>query len=293
MALRLNVLLTATADGLKGELRMTQAEMGKLRQEFDGTKRQSQETGRALDSMGRSSEGLTNRLGGLRGMIAGLGLGLLARDIVSTAAQMQTLETRLRTLTGSEQAVADAQAYLSATSRRLSQDIFALTDGYAKMLPLVNANLLSTQNARSILEGFSNVAAATGASTAQLSQAMFGLSQGLSSGILRAEELNQVTEPLPGLMQALDRAAGLAAGGFRKLVVEGKVTSDFFRETLIVALQEYEGAAEKTSNNVAAAYTRLTNAWTRFKVALAEPIIDPLAGFLDAISAGLENLRVI
>ncbi|HIE03096.1 MAG TPA: hypothetical protein EYP59_22910, partial [Thiotrichaceae bacterium] len=134
------------------------------------------------------------------------------------------------------------------------------------------------------LEGFANVAARTGASSVQLGQSLFGLTQGLTTGTLRAEELNQITEPLPGLLQQLDKAAGLAAGGFRKMVNAGQITSDMLRDTLLVALQSYEGAAEATAGNLGPTFTRMTNAYTSFKNALEQPVSAILIPLMETLT---------
>lgn len=217
------------------------------------------------------------------------GFGALGAEIVATMGRAQNLNTRLTTLLGSEGEAAKAQEYLAATAQKLSVDYFALGDSYARLLPIVNSGILSTGEARAILEGFSNVAAATGASTDQLGQALFGLSQGLSAGTLRAEELNQITEPLPGIMQALDRAfvkvtgsTDAVAGSFRRAVNDGEVTSSLLRTTLVRALDEYDGAAEKMSGNVTASLTRLRNEWslvvTEMSKSLADPFTDVISG---------------
>lgn len=217
------------------------------------------------------------------------GFGVLGAEIVDTMGRAQNLNTRLRTLLGSEGEAAKAQEYLAETAQKLSVDYFALGDSYARLLPIVNSGILSTGDARKILEGFSNVAAATGASTEQLGQSLFGLSQGLSAGTLRAEELNQITEPLPGIMQALDRAfvkvtgsTDAVAGSFRRAVNDGEVTSGLLRTTLVTALGEYDGAASEMSGNVTASLTRLRNEWslvvTEMSKSLADPFTDVISG---------------
>lgn len=35
----------------------------------------------------------------------------------------------------------------------------------------------------------------------QLEQSLFGLEQGMGNGVIRAEEFNQITDPMPGLLQ--------------------------------------------------------------------------------------------
>src|SRR5690606_34624556 len=114
----------------------------------------------------------------------------------------QTLETRIAAFVGRGAALAETMDFIERTANRQSQSLFTVAESYSKLLPLVDSGVISMREARDILAGFNDVAARTGATSAQLAQTMFGLSQGLSAGVLRAEELNQITEPLPGLLQA-------------------------------------------------------------------------------------------
>jgi tape measure domain-containing protein len=236
---------------------------------------------------------LKNTLVNLAGAYVGLsGLSRFTGDLVSSVAATQQLNTRLQALTSSTEDYNQTWEYLNATANRLSSDVNVLADSYSKLLTLQQVGILTTQDSKDILEGFANVAAQTGAETVQLKQSLFGLTQGLTAGTLRAEELNQITEPLPGLLQKLDQAAGLAAGGFRKMVNAGQITSEMLRITLINALETYEGAAERTANNITPTFTRLTNQYTLFKTALEQPVAAILIPLMEAASQKIQQFTV-
>lgn len=206
---------------------------------------------------------------------------VLGRELLSTITQFEQLDQRLMTLSGSSETFAREQEYIRETIKRLSRVLAAMTDQYTRLLTLQNSGLITKQQARALLEGFADAAAATGASTAQLNQVMYGLSQALSSGVVRAEELNQVTEPMPGLMQAMEKAAGLSAGGLRRLVNEGRVTSEMFGQIMVAALQEFAGEAEKRSDTLDGKWQQLNTTWTELQLSLSEPVVDVLAPILE------------
>lgn len=247
-----------------------------------------------ISKTGGLVESAFSRVGtAVSGAILGMKIADMARDLVQTAAETQNLETRLRSLTASAQAYAQEDAYLIDLAQRHHKSLMALGDSYASVLALEKSGLLSRQQGVAITEGLSNATSALGASSAQLHQVMFGLSQALASGTVHAEELNQVVDPLPGLLQAMDKAAGLGAGGLRKLVNDGKVTSAFFRDDLIKALHEYDGAAERTSGNLTAKFTDIDNAYTRLAKTLNQPLTNALTPFLDATAASLDRLTAV
>lgn len=233
--------------------------------------------GSELGKLTRVAAGLWAAFEGARGI----------SDIVGEVAAFQDIRTRLESLSGSAAAYADNQQYLIELSREQHKELTPLADSYARLLTLQQAGLVTQSQARSLTEGISNAQSALGASTEQVGQAMYGLSQALASPIVRAEDLNQVVEPLPGLLNQLDKAAGLPAGGFRKLMLAGQVTSEFFRDTLIKALGTFDGAAAATGNNINALYRDISNAYTQAAVAFENPINDTLTPVLHTIADAL------
>ncbi|MCW8857000.1 MAG: tape measure protein [Kangiella sp.] len=61
----------------------------------------------------------------------------------------------------------------------------------------------------------------------------FGMAQGLPLGALRKEDLVQIEERLPGLLQESAKASGVDPARFRKMIYDGEVTSQCFKDTLI------------------------------------------------------------
>lgn len=297
----LGITLTADGSGLRGEVKLSRAELDKLGESVRGAGRNAQAGAAGVDRFGREADQasrqarrlsdqsgrLARSMSTLRNAIVAVGVVRLGQDVFETAVQYQLLDNRLRRFTGTAEAFAETKQYLADTADRLGQRVSTLTDSYARFLPMVQSGIMSTREARDIMEGLSDTAVALGADSTQLGQVMYGLSQGLSAGVLRAEELNQVMEPLPGLMQEMDRAAGLPAGGFRKLVNEGQVTSEMFKKTLIQAMASFEGSAAGMANGAAGSAAKLQNAWDEVKLSFAE------SGFLDGVSDGMKSLADI
>ena len=95
---------------------------------------------------------------------------------------------------------------------------------------------------------------------------------------------------MPGLLNKLDKAAGLASGGFRQMIVDGQVTSQFFKETLITALQDYDGAAARTADNVSAKSAEMARAYQQAVVAFEQPISDSFTVFAESSAGALTLL---
>lgn len=214
-----------------------------------------------------------------------------AQKIVTDVGSFQDMQTRLESLTRTNHDYAQSFAYISQVAADQHKELLTLSDGYAKLRVLQNSGVISAGQLKGLFEGINNAASDLGG-TGQLKEIFYGLAQGLSAGTLHAEELNQVMEPLPGLMQSIDKAAGLQAGGFRKLVNDGKITSDMFANVLVKALHDYDGAAAASANNINAKLTDIKNSWTLLIGVISDPINDALTPFLNATKIGLDQTRL-
>ncbi|SMH62528.1 tape measure protein [Azospirillum agricola] len=249
----------------------------------------------ALDGANDRASGLTDMLGTLAGGLKTMG-ALLAVDrvlafggeLIGAASQAQQLERRLASLVGTGAALRDNQDWLSKSADRLGQSTAVLADSYARLLNLSRSGLVTVDQARAFTEGLANAQVKYAADAGRMGDVMYGLSQALASPIVHMEELNQVVEPLPGLLLDLDKAAGLPTGGFRKLIAEGRVTSEVFRDTLLKALKGYAGEAERASGSVEAAFQRIENAQQRFLANGGRLLID---GWISILNAGTTALN--
>ncbi|MCG9755038.1 tape measure protein [Shewanella insulae] len=289
----LKVALTLTADGkqLVATVNGTKVVVSNLNTTLEQTKGASHQASQGLNQLDRQSATTTAALARMRNMAVGAFAGLsainLGQKLSQDLAAFQDVRTRLQSLSGTTAAYADNEKYLLQLTREHHKELIPLADNYAAMLNLVDSGLLTQSQSRAILEGMSNAQSALGATSVQLGQSMYGLSQALASPIVRAEELNQLVEPMPGLLNKMDRAAGLSAGGFRQMVLDGKVTSEFLRNNLIKALQDYSGAAAATAANISAQTRDMKNAYQQLLVAFESPINDSLTPVLSGLTDGL------
>lgn len=77
-----------------------------------------------------------------------------------------------------------------------------------------------------------------GASTAEASNAMLQLSQGLGSGVLRGDELNSIFEQAPNLIQNIADYLGVPIGEIREMASEGELTADIVKAVIFAATDE-------------------------------------------------------
>lgn len=80
--------------------------------------------------------------------------------------------------------------------------------------------------------------------TPEAQAAMLQLTQAMSSGVLRGEELNSVLEQAPTITQAIAKYMGVTIGELRELASEGQVTAQVVKAALFAAAEETNAAFE-------------------------------------------------
>lgn len=277
---RAQALQRSTTDGVTAHRRASEA----VASHASGLRSFAGATSAANDN----SRGFADAIGtvamGLRGMGALLAIDRVQQfgtAMINAAGEALQLERRLASLVGTGAALRDSQDWLTRTADKLGQSTTVLTGSYTQFLNLARSGLVTIDQARSFTVGMADAQAKYAADSGRMGDVMYGLSQALASPIVHMEELNQVTEPLPGLLLDLDKAASLPTGGFRKLIAEGRVTSEMFRDTLLKALKGYAGEAERASGSIEAAYQRMENAQKRFLANGGKALIDGWKNIVD------------
>jgi tape measure domain-containing protein len=243
----------------------------------------------ALEGVGAAAERLKGRFFNLQTAMAGLGAGLLLHSVLDSVKAAQGLEVRLKGLTASSEGYADAMRFIRQTADQLSVNQNDLARSYANLLPFVNSGNISLGQAREILIGMTNAAASTGASSDQLQGAFFGLAQALGSANVQFDEVRQITDPMPGLMQQLDKAVAGTGKTFKDVVSEGKLDASEFATILNKALAGYAGAAEKARDSLASVQTRFGNVITQLTTTLGTPIAEAISPVLDRLAKKLQD----
>ena len=216
---------------------------------------------KALSSVNAKTQKLQGAFGGLKTAIAGIGIGLLAKQAVQVSSNFDKLNVRLGLLTKqsgtfakSQQIAADAQKAfgLSAT-----EALEGITDITARLAPLG----VGVEDIKSTFFGFNTAAKLAGASTIEASNAFRQLAQALGSGRLAGDEFRSISEQIPTLLQPIADELNVPIGKLKELAAEGKLTSDVVLRALRTI--ETEGAAslkELVANDPTQIFKNFSNA---------------------------------
>lgn len=268
---RLLVRIDATTEGLRREI-------SKAEKSVSG----------AQNSIDRSSARISNSFKGVEQSAKRMGLALVgafsAKAFLDAARSMQNLEARLKTVTGSTRAAEEAMSFLKATAAEQSVELSSLADGFNRLLPSVKAGRLSFNEMSSILTLANDNIKAFGLSSSEATGLFLGLSQTFGSGTVQMEDLRQITDRLPGSLDAIAAALKTDVAGLKDMVAQGTFTAEMLKGPLMEAFKLNEGAAKDLAGTFDSSMTRMKNAFAELSDAIAD------LGVLDAISAAVEEV---
>lgn len=200
------------------------------------------------------------------------------------------LESRLLSLAKTYASVRTAQAFIGLTDTftQTTARLERMNDGMQDTVELQNMIYRAAQSSRGAYQDTADMVAKLGTlapdafnssgeivafaeqinkqfalagTNAQGQQAaMLQLTQALSSGTLRGEELNSVLENAPTIAQAIARYMGATVGEMREMASEGKITAQVVKNALFDAAAETNKAFSDIPLTFGQAWTMAGNA---------------------------------
>ncbi len=211
----------------------------------------------------------------------GVAGGLMLKSLAQTGMTFDSLERGLTAVMGSSSL---AQAELIKLREVAKLPGLGLQEAIQGSINL-QATGLSAEVARDSLMAFGNALATVGKGKAELDGVVVALSQIQSKGKVSAEEINQIAERVPQIRKVMQDAFGTADTevlqkmGLSTEEFIGKVTTELQKLPLVA------GGFQLSVEN-------MTDSWTLLKLALAEPLTEPLqklADFLGGLAMKIEE----
>lgn len=256
--------LDAQMERLGATIRSTQTQ-------YDLVTKEMQEAQRAANTAAQSQNRYNQSM--REGKTAASGLGSTLRSLAATylsfqsvkglaglSDQVSQIDARLQLVTGSEKAAAEAQEAIYAAALR-SRGLYTDMAGTVAKLGTLAGNAF-TGGAEQIVafaEQLQKQMRLSGTSGTEAQAAMLQLTQGLSSGVLRGEELNSVLEQTPMIAQTIAEYMGVTTGEMRELASQGKVTSDVVVSAILGAVEETNAAFAQLPMTWADVWTQMQN----------------------------------
>ena len=235
----------------------------RMRQIIDDLEGSQRRTASASSDLASSIRNLAGTYLSLRGMQS---LFTLSDTIASTTARLDMMNDGLQDTEELNQMIYES----AQRSRGLYTDT---ADFVSNLGNLAGEAFSSNAELIAFAEQINKQIAISGTAGQQAQAAMLQLTQGLSSGALRGEELNSVLENTPMIAQTIANYMGVTTGEMRELASEGQVTAAVVKNAMFAAAEETNAKFEEMPMTWAQVWNKMQNQ--------AIQAIDPL---LDAIN---------
>lgn len=161
-----------------------------------------------------------------------------AKKIIDLADSMTTTRARLDIMNDGLQTTAELQDMIMASANRSRASYQATADAVSKMGIMAKDAFNSNGELVAFSELINKQFTIAGTSAAGIDAAMLQLTQAMSSGVLRGEELNSVFEQAPTIVQTIADYLDVPIGKIREMAAEGQITSTIVKNAMLSSADE-------------------------------------------------------
>jgi len=243
----------------------------------------AEDGGRRTVQASQQAAGGVSALGqAAKSMAAQLAAAFTVRELVTAAAQMESMREGLRAVSGSAEQAGRDMDFVRTVANRVGADVVQVGQAYLGLAAATRGTAVEGEPTRAVFEAVATSMGKAGKSAAETQNALVALAQMASKGTVSMEELRgQLGEALPGALQAAANGLGITTQDLIKLVENGEIAASDLFPALTKGLNDLYGgapAAQTLSQEIA----NIKNAFVEMAANLGD------AGGLDALKVGAE-----
>lgn len=278
----LQIRITAELTQIRAALQSLQGQLDTAR------KTGSQVGGATAQGIGQLNQRLASTGRIVAGIAASLGAGLSIAGLVRASDEAANISARLKLATKDAQQFALAQRGVFEIAQRTRTSLLASVELYARIERSTRDIGVNQATILQLTETINQAAQISGGGPGA-EAALFQLSQGLASGVLRGEELNSVLEQTPRLAQAIADGMDIPIGKLRQIAQDGQLTSEAVLRALLSQSATLQKEFAEFPPTIASGFTAIRNAFVQYLSTSTEAqgAARDLAEALQAIAANL------
>ena len=230
----------------------------------------------------QATAGADALLGKLKSLVATYAGMQGIKSLVGLSDTMTQTTARLDMMNDGLQTTAELNQMIYESAQRSRGSYRATADMVAKLGNLAGNAFNSSQELVDFAEQLNKQIALSGASTQAADAAMLQLTQAMSSGTLRGEELISILEQTPTIAQSIAEYMGVSVGTMREMASEDASTADVVKNAMFAAAEETNAKFEEMPMTWGQVWTSFQNT----ALMAAQPV-------LDVINAAANNLDIL
>lgn len=238
------------------------------------TSSQNQQTN-AVNRTQSAASSLLSTVGRIAALFGGaqiLGAAVRYSDSMSTAT------ARLNLMNDGLQTTAQLQEMIYQSAQRSRAPYLDTISIVSRLGQNARDAFSSNQETIQFAETLSKMFKIAGSSQEEMASASLQLTQALSSGVLRGEELNAVFEAAPNVIQEIADYLGVPIGQIRDMASEGQISAEVVKNALLSAADDVNRGLESIPRTFSDAWTEIGND----ALVGLQPLFDALQDFVNS-----------
>ena len=175
---------------------------------------------------------------GVKGYIRSAMAAISVQKIIDLADTMTTTRARIDLMNDGLQTTDELQSMIMASANRSRAAYQTTADAVSKMGIMAKDAFGNNAELIQFTELINKQFTIAGTSAAGVDAAMLQLTQAMSSGVLRGEELNSIFEQAPTIIQTIADYLGVPIGQIRAMAAEGQITSTIVKNAMLSSADE-------------------------------------------------------
>lgn len=175
---------------------------------------------------------------GVKGYIRTAMAAISVQKIIDLADTMTTTRARIDLMNDGLQTTDELQSMIMASANRSRAAYQTTADAVSKMGIMAKDAFGNNAELIQFTELINKQFTIAGTSAAGVDAAMLQLTQAMSSGVLRGEELNSIFEQAPTIIQTIADYLGVPIGQIRAMAAEGQITSTIVKNAMLSSADE-------------------------------------------------------
>ena len=228
--------------------------MAGIREPFEIVDRASAPLREITDRFGQTERAMSrvnnemdrfSRLGSVVGRLLGAIGGIaLVRGAIALSDELSLTETRLNNVNDGLQTTAELQDMIYNSAQRSRGSYQDMARMVASLKAQTGDTFSSVREAAGFAELLTKQFKIAGTDATGISSTMYNLTQALSTGVLRGNDLNIVMSNAPQIAQRIADYMGVSVGEIKKMGAEGKITADIVKNAMLSAAEDINAQFE-------------------------------------------------
>lgn len=208
------------------------------------------------------------------------------KGIISLSDAMTSTTARLDMMNDGLQTTAELNDMIFASAQRSRGAYQETADLVSKLGVLAGDAFGSSAEIVAFAEQVNKQMTIAGTSTAGAQAAMLQLTQAMSSGVLRGEELNSILEQAPTIAQSIADYLGVSVGVMREMASEGQITAQVVKNAMFAAAEETNAKFESMPYTWGQVWTSATNTLTQ----AFQPVLNAIGKLADLAGNNIDTV---